>query len=522
MENVLKKISRREITVGITITLLVAALGGLFISQFEPVLIIGALLFGLACVFIYRTPWLGLLGITFFLPFERIGSYDLAGITIRASQILALILIVVWLVKGVINRRLKPVTNPLTVPLVIFLLINLVALTNAENIERSIMVFAFTLFTIAFSWIIPQYVTSQERLRKIIKILLITATLVSLFGLWQFFGDMIGLPTALTGLREHYTKIVFGFPRIQSTALEPLYFANFLLLPLALVYVLLLKQKDQPFSVKWLFPAFLLIGVNLVLTVSRGGYLGAAVILLLISIFYLKRIFNWKFLALFFLGVVLVWVVAVYALGYGDIFQLNLDTFIEHVTNAFSGPAYTERIETFEWAKQAWLDHPWIGIGPGQYGPYVAAHPYIEPTEGWKIVNNEFIELLAETGILGLASFILILIMLIARSIKAIVRSHNLFIKGVMVALLASLLGIIAQYQTFSILYIMHIWFVIGLMISAQNLILVKKTASSDQPPESQAEFVSASQKPPNRQAGFDPTSPGPTDNFSTKNNLKS
>jgi len=36
---------------------------------------------------------------------------------------------------------------------------------------------------------------------------------------------------------------------------------------------------------------------------------------------------------------------------------------------------------------------------------------------------------------------------------------------------LAAFVGILVQYQTFSILYIMHIWFVIGMLISVQNLI---------------------------------------------------
>jgi len=37
---------------------------------------------------------------------------------------------------------------------------------------------------------------------------------------------------------------------------------------------------------------------------------------------------------------------------------------------------------------------------------------------------------------------------------------------------LAAFVGVLVQYQTFSILYIMHIWFLIGFMISVQNIIL--------------------------------------------------
>ncbi|MDP3964339.1 MAG: O-antigen ligase family protein [bacterium] len=464
-----------------------------------PLIVLAAFMLVLIVLGVYKSPWLALLAITFFLPFERIGSYDVAGITVRVSQVLAILLIAAWFARGIINRDLHFHKNPLTIPFLIFLIINLISITQAANLERSLLVFGFTVFTIFFGWMIPQLVTDETRLRKIINVLLLTAGLVSLFGLWQFFGDLIGLPTEITGLREHYTKAVFGFPRVQSTALEPLYFANFLLLPISLIYAFFISRmskmepkeqisktlgdipSDQPqarnhgIPRRWLFPLLILVGLNMVLTVSRGGYLGTALLIAVISLFYFRRFFHWKFILPVGVALIAIWFLAVYALGFGDVFQNNLDTFTGHVSNVFSGPAYIERIETFEGARRAWMDSPWIGIGPGQYGPYVSVHPYVVPEEGWKIVNNEFIELLAETGILGLIAFVTILSMLIARSIKAVLGASDPFLRAVMIALLAALLGVIAQYQTFSILYIMHVWFLVGLTVAAQNIILTRK-----------------------------------------------
>ncbi|MBU0707986.1 O-antigen ligase family protein [Patescibacteria group bacterium] len=489
----LKQLSKKtQILIGLGLACAVIILS-FFIGRIDALLILGAVVALAVSLFIYRSPFLGLVVITFFLPFERIGSYDVAGITIRISQLLTLILIVAWLARGIINRNLKIARSPIAIPMLVFLLVNILALTNALNLERALLVLAFTAFTMLFSYMVTQLVTDEERLTKVIRILLITTTIVCLFGVWQFFGDMIDLPTSLTGLREHYTKDVFGFPRIQSTALEPLYFANFLLLPISLLFVFLVSRSSAIKKI-WLLPLFVLAGLNMVLTVSRGGYLGVAVILLVIGLFYLKKMFRWKFLLSLIAGVAVVWVVAVYALGFGDIFRLNSDTFLTHVQNAFSGPAYIERVETIEWAQQAWLDEPWIGIGPGQYGPYVSTHPYVVPDEGWKIVNNEFIELLAETGILGLVSFVVILLLLITRSIKAIMRAQSNYLKAIMVALLATLLGVIAQYQTFSILYIMHIWFLIGLMVAVQNIILKKISHKTVMPDND-----SASPRPPKK-----------------------
>lgn len=434
-------------------------------------LITGVLVAAGVAVFSWRSPFAVFLVLVFFLPFERIGSYDFSGITIRPSQILALVLLVVWAVKAVVQKNFKLAKNPLLIPLFAFLLANLISIGQAANLERSILVFLFTLFTILFSLLIPNLITDEAKLKRVVGILLLTTTLVCLFGLWQFFGDMLNLPTTITGLREHYTKMVFGFPRIQSTALEPLYFANFLFLPMALVYSFLVSRSSSMKIIR-LLPFFILITLNLVLTVSRGGYLGAIVLGLVISLIYFRRVFRLKFILPLLVGVFLVSIFAIRALGFGDVFQINFETFAQHVRNVFSGPAYLERIETFEGAKQAWYTSPIIGIGPGQYGPFVASHPYLEPKEGWKIVNNEFIELLAETGVLGLGLFLIVLFILFFRSLKAIARAPNPYLKAIMVALFAAFLGVLAQYQTFSILYIMHVWFLIGLMISVQNLIL--------------------------------------------------
>lgn len=422
----------------------------------------------------WRSPMAGFLFLTFVLPFERIGSYDISGGTIRASQILALLLLMIWPARVLILRQRSFAPNPLIWPILAFLVINLFSLTNAPNSERSIVLYIVTCFTLLFSLLIPQLITDEHKMRRVIGVLLLSTAVVCLFGLWQFAGDMLGLPTSVTGLREHYTKAVFGFPRIQSTALEPLYFANFLILPLCLLYAFLLRRITtirRPLVVGLL----LLAGLNLVLTVSRGGYLGFGFAALVITVLFAKHFFHWKFLLPAFGLVVLISLLVPRLLGFGDVFQLNTETFSSHIRNVFTGASYAERIDTFEIAQRAWWEHPWVGIGPGSFGPYAAAHPYAEPTDGWKIVNNEFIELLAETGLLGLLAFLSLLIILVVRSIKAILRAATVEHRALMIAMLAALLGVIVQYQTFSVLYIMHIWFLIGLTVAMQNIILSRR-----------------------------------------------
>ncbi len=445
-----------------------------FLSAYLPwYLMLGGLIMLIASFFIWKDSFLGILLIAFWLPFERLGAYEFGEMTIRLSQIFLIVTLFWWIFNLISKGSFKFAKNPALIPLTLFLLVGVFSLPTTLNLERSLTVYLFILFTSILAFIIPNLVINTKQLKKIVTIIIFSFILVSSFGIFQFTGDMIGLPTEVTGLRELYTKDILGFTRVQSTAYEPLYFANYLLLPIALIFALLLSGRGL-FKVSWWVVLLGLGLINLVLTVSRGGYLAIFMTLAFIALFYLKKILTIKNLVIFVLIIVFIGWTVTQALGIGGGF-FTIDKFGEHITNAFYGASFDERVDTFSTAIDAWHDHPWLGVGFGGFGTYAAVHPYYMPKDGWRIVNNQFIEILAENGIVGLLLYLSLLLILIVRSVRAIKISKNNYIRAVMIALLAVLIGIIVQYQTFSTLYIMHIWFVIGLMIAVQNMIIFNR-----------------------------------------------
>ena len=437
----------------------------------DPLLVLGGIVGVVVTILIFRNPILGIFLIAFLLPFERIGALEAGDMTIRVSQILTIVTMGGWIFNGLRKQSFFLHKNPLIFPLALFAVVNIASLLNAENIERSISVLLFTLFTIIFSLLIPQLVYKKSHVKLIVKLVIISAFVVGVFGIFQFLGDIIGLPQSITGLRDLYTKDVLGFPRIQSTALEPLYFANYLLIPLGLLGALFLG-KSKIIRYSYLIFLMIFLGLNLVLTVSRGGYLGFGAILAVLGIYYFKRIFTSKRTPILLIVVIIIAYVAIQFLGLGD--TVNLEIFREHVVNVFYGASYSERVETLQIAMNGFYQHPWIGVGVGGFGPFASVHPYIQPTDGWNIVNNESVELLAEVGILGLLSFFVLVGILIFRSIKAIQITKDSYLRAIMIGFLAVFVGISVQYQTFSTLYIMHVWFVIGMIIAVQNIIFGK------------------------------------------------
>ncbi|MFH2105458.1 MAG: O-antigen ligase family protein, partial [Parcubacteria group bacterium] len=457
--------------VSVVVTCVIAAIITVFFANIAPLVVLATLMgIGLVVV-IFRQPIFGLYLIAFLLPFERLGSFEAAGVTIRASQIFALITIIAWLLTFLAKKVNFSARNPLIVPIALLTGFSVLSMINAVNLQRAIMILAFNSFVMIISIMLPNLVASKEILHKVIKVIFISCLLVSLFGIYQFLGDMAGLPHEITGLREHYTQKVFGFPRIQSTSLEPLYFANYLLIPISLGIALTLRRrkKDQtPLRPLYVAAILGLAVINLILTLSRGGFLGLFVVLLASCLLLLKYLLSFKKIALI---VIIAAIAATSAFGFLKITgeDKNVDIFLKQATSYSEGVGVEERFSSYEDAVKLIKQHPIIGNGIGNFGPQVHKNPYQAPEAGWPIVNNEFLELWVEIGALGLASFLLLIGIVVMRTIKALRTKSDNATKTILIGLFIAFLGILAQYQTFSILYILHIWFLIGLLVAAQN-----------------------------------------------------
>lgn len=421
--------------------------------------------------FIFRNPFTGFLLIIFFLPFERVPTISFSGVDIKINTILGLITITAWLLASMFNgKKWKIQPNGLAWPISLFFIALLLSLTQALNFTRGVEVLLFSVFTIILSLMTVNMIPDKTTLEKSIIVLFSSSVFVGLFGLFQFGGNVIGLPDSITLLKYGYGAMTFGFPRIQAFSMEPLYFANYLLIPLSLAFAYFFSHVN---FVKrwWLIGIMVLLLINFVLTVSRGGYLGLIATLLVFIIFYFRRVFTRR-------NVIILFVFLAVAGGVYYGLAKSQSRALKSFTNQATGQdakvgsesiqgrlsAYSTAYNIFKW-------HEVFGIGLGNYGPYVANYPSNTPKSGWQIVNNEFIEILAETGLVGTITYGLILLVIAWRSIMAIRLAKDQFLKATMFGLFAAFIGVMVQYNFFSTLYIIHIWVLIGLLIAVQNLI---------------------------------------------------
>lgn len=422
-----------------------------------------------------RNPFLAVLILIASLPFERVPSVDIAGVTLRFNQLAAVILIVVAGLSILADRR-QIKAYPASLPLLGFLLLNLWTFQSALNPGRALSVFLFVLLMAVTSIAIPQVLTEKGQVRQLAMIVILVAGFVSLFAFWQFFGDMIGLPESLTFIKEGYGREVFGFPRVHAFSNEPLYFANFLFLPIGVILGLIFTRQ-HPLPRPWILATLGATLIVFLLALSRGAFIAAIPFAIIIAILFLRRFLSVTNIAAILLGIALiggaVWGIL------GLVSPDARDRFIGHATlqdvlAERSGESGFGRLKAFEKAIQWWETAPLTGIGLGNYGPAVAQDPLIVPEHGWDIVNNQYLELLAETGIIGLALMLLFWGLVLVRSFVAFYKTNNQLIKAVLGGLTAAFIAILVQYNFVSTLYIMHIWVLIGLLVALQNVALAR------------------------------------------------
>lgn len=403
-----------------------------------------------------------LAGILATLPLSYLPHFEVSSATVRISQILGVILILssinlLW------QNRLQ-LFRSYWIGLVLFNVVSFMSAAFSPFPSHSLKTASFILFVSLLAWTIA-CVFSKRHLRQYTIWLFVGAVASSCFGLYQFFGDLAGFPGWATGLRPEYMKGgIFPFPRIQSTALEPLYFANYLLVPLALALGLQAKHRR-------LWPVSMLLLTVIILSLSRGAQVAAAfIVVVVIAGTLVHRRYRQ---ALGILVVAIASTIAALALvalgsylypqynGHRNTAHTSVEKFTGQATNVSQGESAKGRALTRKLAVQAAEENPVLGLGPGNFGHYATRQQPTKFKTADTIVNNETLELAAEQGLLGLLFFGIFIVGCLYQALKAR-ASQEAGVQGATTLLIVGLLAIGLQYQLFSTLYITHIWVAIG------------------------------------------------------------
>jgi O-antigen ligase len=426
-------------------------------------------------LFTFKWQW-GAYALLFSLPFERIGSWALHPSTghpvVRISQIIAAAWITGVLV-NVILRKLKfqRPAKPIYL-LVLFIgsaILSLLSIGSPLLLQSYVIVLLLFSTTVALAFTLPHL-----RLKSAQHALFASAAAVSLFGLYQFIVGSLRLENIYTGLRAPYVRDLFGFPRIHSTALEPLYYANYLLIPLLLGIGLLIFAPNA--MKKWHRGAWGLVALNLLLTMSRGALISLFISLLVGLVIVLvskKQIKPQRALIVTSLGMILASAALISAASYLSTGSLTAGptNYLQELTTKLTATgSFYDRQSMQTQAKTIFLSHPLLGVGLAGITPYLHNYSTARSQNDVISLNNQFFELLAETGIIGTVLFYAFLLYLLGSAIIKFLTPVSSLQAAWLFGFILIIIAITLQAQSFSGFLLMQFWVCYGVLLGLLSI----------------------------------------------------
>jgi len=397
---------------------------GLALVLLALALVIGSLPFLLSLLFVLGAialvlslvrPEFNFCLLAFAVPFSSLGEVEAGPFTVTATEIVVGIAAISWGLRFAARR--EPLVLPwVALPISLFLVVVLFSTTLAPSWPLSLkeLLKWLELFLV---FLVAANSFKDRRQMKLVLASLFLASLVEAFlGVYQFAAQR-GPEGFVVGE---------GYLRAFGTFGQPNPFAGYLglVLPLAFSLSLSALNGHRP---QWA-PGVAFVGVVLfaavVMSMSRGAWLAFAISAMVMTAIWSRRafagLFIFAFLAAFlaFLGTVgllppvVTERLAVITDNFGifDVAQVQLTP---------QNWAVVERMANWQAAWNMAQDAPWLGNGIGNFSEVYPDYAVMN----WKNLtghaHNYFLNILAETGIIGLGAYIVLAVSSVVYAVTA-------------------------------------------------------------------------------------------------------
>jgi O-antigen ligase len=355
-------------------------------------------------------PEVGVYLLVFAIPFGSLFPLPFGGANLTAADGLLLLVIARWLARGVIRGKIFFKAPPLLLPFVIFLLAVGVSFTVALSLQAAFKeLFKWIEMLLAY-WLIAQEFDAVGRpaqVERILIALLLAGLAEAALGFYQFFfraGPEGFLLFGGTNLRA------FG------TFEQPNPYAGYLGLIIPLAFGIILGTVANRRRWNLLILAFVSLGAMLAalfFSLSRGAWVGVGLALIAMVMLWSRR------------GAVLAVTLSAFIVMIAILGQLNLipDVVSERfstVSDYFSFQdvrgippndanfAILEREAHWQSAWDMFVDHPWLGVGFGNYALVYPAYALPLWDDPLGHAHNYPLNVLAESGIVGLLGYLIL------------------------------------------------------------------------------------------------------------------
>lgn len=341
----------------------------------------------------------GIVGVSLVLMYPIAGVFlTIFAAPFVPTMVLAMLCILTFgslIIRSICEEGFKWRFDGLGNALVVFLMFMLVSCILSFAPIKSLMVWAMYFVFVSFYFVVVNTMKTKEQIISVMKIFVIAGLIVSLYGVMQYVFGWTNSQNAWIDEKMFEEAVI----RVDSTMENPNVLGEFLLLFLPLAAVFMIKEKYSKPS-KYLYTVAFAVGcLCMLLTQSRGCWLGLILSAAVFITFYNGRL--WTLLPLLLLALPFVMPEAMIArmMSIGNL----EDSSTSYRVFIWRG--------TFKMLKDFWLGG--IGMGEGAFRVVYPLYSYngiIAPH-----AHNTFLQLLVEGGIGALLIFITIMAVFIKK-----------------------------------------------------------------------------------------------------------
>jgi hypothetical protein len=389
------------------------------------------------------------------------GASASRGVTLRLDDFLLLLLAATWLARGAIHKELGVfLSSPLNRPIAVYLAITAVATMVGMLFDRvrpllgTLYVLKYAEYFIVY-FATLNYITTKKQIRRLTTVAIITALVVALFAIAQIpRGIRVSAP-------------------FEGEAGEPNTLGGYLILLASILAGLMLTAPSLRQGMRYV-AGIILLGVPFIFTLSRASYL-AALAVAPVLIYYSRRklIAGFAIVTIFLIMVIIAPASVTERIRYTFGGQgVRSDQVV--IGSVRLDTSTSARLASYQEVLRDFPHEPVIGYG----------------VTGYSFVDGQYMRVLIETGLVGLAAFLWLLGALIRQGLATLRSASDGWERGLAIGYLAGLAGLILHAigsNTFIIVRIMEpFWFFTGVvtLLHMHNSGILCLSGDEDSPAE--------------------------------------
>ncbi len=361
-------------------------------------------------------------------------------------EALTIIGLMFWALKMINREEIKFTSTSLNLPVLSFIAICTLSLIWSDTFFTSLKELPHFLAGPLLYFVIVNNIRDEKQINCIISTVLLVGVASSIYGIFQYNDIDFSFWVGNVGRMR-----VFGL--IGNVG----YFAGYLLFPLSIAIPLFFVSKNRNRKILFLI-GILTMGTAFILTFTRSSYLALGVSLIFMFFLFLlsrgKRFIKENKKIFIFLLIVIILAVSIFIipnpLNKPDsvISQIKERVSLKTLKNVFSSSG---RIIIWKFTGIMIKDRPIIGSGIGTYKYNTLRYQakFFEQGDNRSIysyswadkAHNEYLQLWAELGIIGLAIFIWLIITYFNYGIRYLKREKDKQKKGIIIGLMGAVVA---------------------------------------------------------------------------------